>query len=100
DLTRPEYAAWLSQMLLIHRALESALAELRPADHRLEPVVLEHFKEPNLVADLAALGAGEAEPLPATRRILERIAAARRAQPPPLLGLHYGPSGRQHGNPL
>jgi len=98
DLTRPEYAAWLSQMLLIHRALESALAELRPADHRFEPVVLEHFKEPNLVADLAALGAGEAEPLPATRRILERIAAARRDEPLRLLGFHYVLEGSMNGN--
>lgn len=98
ELTRPEYAAWLGQMLLIHRALESALAELRPSDRRFDPVVVEHFKEPNLVADLAALGAGEAEPLPATRRILERIAAARRDEPLRLLGFHYVLEGSMNGN--
>jgi heme oxygenase len=98
ELTRPEYAAWLGQMLLIHRALESALAELRPADPRFEPVVVEHFKESNLVADLAALGAGEAEPLPAARRILERVAAARRDEPLRLLGFYYVLEGSMNGN--
>jgi heme oxygenase len=98
ELTRPEYSAWLGQMLLIHRALEAALAELRPADRRFAPVVVEHFKEPNLVDDLAALGAAEAEPLPATRRILERVAAARRDEPLRLLGFHYVLEGSMNGN--
>jgi heme oxygenase len=98
ELSRPEYAAWLGQMLLVHRALETALRAARQSDRRFEPVVVEHFKEGHLRADLSALGAAEAEPLEATRRILARIAQSGAEQPLRLLGYHYVLEGSMNGN--
>jgi len=61
EVSRAGYAAWLGQMLLVHRVLESRLRELAERDGRVASVVTsEQHQEPYLVADLAALGADAA----------------------------------------
>ncbi|MFN7941814.1 MAG: biliverdin-producing heme oxygenase [Thermoanaerobaculia bacterium] len=97
-LRREEYAAWLGQMWLVHRDLEAALRRVAPGDARFAAVLPDHDKEPRLAADLAALGGPLPEPLPATARILARIAAVERAEPLRLLGFQYVLEGSANGN--
>lgn len=97
-LGRDEYAAWLGQMWLVHRELEAALGRLRVADPRFAAVRAEHFKSARLAADLTALGAAEPAPLPATARLLARIADLGRREPLALLGYHYVLEGSCNGN--
>ena len=66
ELTRDDYARWLGQMLLVHRALEAPLRALMgsPAFAALRE---EQLQEPYLLEDLDALGQDPAAvtPLPA-----------------------------------
>lgn len=97
-LTRSEYASWLGQMWLVHRALENALEAVRGGDPRFAAVRAEHYKAGRLADDLAALGTAAREPLPATARLLARIEAATREAPLRLLGFHYVLEGSTNGN--
>lgn len=97
-LTRPEYASWLGQMWLVHRALESELERVRSSDPRFAPVRADHCKAERLAADLAAVGGAEPKPLPSTARLIARIAAAAREEPLRLLGYHYVLEGSTNGN--
>lgn len=97
-LTRPEYLAWLGQMWLVHRALESALAERLGADPRFVAVHPEQFKAERLAADRAELGGADPEPLPAAAGLVARIATAASAEPLRLLGYHYVLEGSTNGN--
>jgi heme oxygenase len=97
-LERREYAAWLGQMWLVHRALEAELERVGAADPRFVAVRAEHFKADRLAADLAALGAREPAPLSATARLVARIVAAGRDEPLRLLGYQYVLEGSTNGN--
>lgn len=97
-LERREYTAWLGQMWHVHRALEAELERVGAADPRFAAVRREHFKAERLAADLAALGAPEPAPLPATARLLARFDAAGRDQPLRLLGYQYVLEGSTNGN--
>lgn len=100
EISRDEYAAWLGQMLLVHRALEGPLAELAAADPRFAAVTPEQLQVPYLTADLTVLGVELAavRPLPATARLRARIEADAAIEPLRLLGYHYVLEGSNNGN--
>ncbi|HRJ49995.1 MAG TPA: biliverdin-producing heme oxygenase, partial [Phycisphaerales bacterium] len=75
--SRSQYAEHLSQMFLVHRALDAALRAASEASPAVRTVVRdEHFQEPYLREDLAFLGVNpeSIEPVPATTAMTARIA--------------------------
>ena len=71
----PEYAAWLAQMQLVHRALERLEdAGVRAAGATAWPIARDRYRTEAIAADLAAVGADTAEraPLPATAAFVAR----------------------------
>ncbi|MDH3525580.1 MAG: biliverdin-producing heme oxygenase [Acidobacteriota bacterium] len=100
SLGRGDYVAWLEQMLLVHRALEGALAERMDADPRFAAVTRRQLQVPYLLEDLAALGADPAtiEAVPAVAAFASAAAAAARDEPLRLLGFHYVLEGSNNGN--
>jgi heme oxygenase len=100
EITRGEYADWLGQMLLIHRALEKHLFGRLLGDPLFAAVREEQFQEPNLIADLAALGCDTQglTPLPATAAMIADIDRAAVEGPLALLGYHYVLEGSKNGN--
>ncbi len=99
-ISKDAYANWLSQMLLIHTALESKLRSLTSSDPRIAAIVTdEQYQEPYLLADLAALKHNKpATPLASTTALIEQINAAADANPIKLLGFHYVLEGSNNGN--
>jgi heme oxygenase len=99
-ITRDEYADWLGQMLLVHGALERHLLGRLLGDPQFAAVREEQFQEPNLIADLAALGcdAQAMVPLPATIALIADIERAAADAPLALLGYHYVLEGSKNGN--
>lgn len=99
-ITRDEYADWLGQMYLIHRALERHLLGRLLGDPLFAAVREEQFQEPNLLADLAALGCDThaLRPLPATVTLIADVERAAAAAPLELLGYHYVLEGSKNGN--
>ena len=99
ELTRDDYARWLGQMLLVHRALEAPLRALMgsPAFAALRE---EQLQEPYLLEDLDALGQDPAAmtPLPATAALVASIERAAAETPLALLGYHYVLEGSNNGN--
>ncbi len=100
SITRHEYTDWLGQMLLIHRALEKHLLGRLTVDPLFAAVREEQFQEPNLKADLAALGSDTqaVTPLPATAALIADIDRAAAEEPLALLGYHYVLEGSKNGN--
>ncbi len=98
DLSRGAYAAYLGQMLHVHRAMEGALDALASSDPIRAVVTREQYREANLLADLEALGASESEALAGTRALVERIESLREdGDAPALLGMHYVLEGSTNG---
>lgn len=99
-ISREEYAAWLGQMLLVHRALEEPLARLAETDERFAAVRPEQMQVPYLEADLASLGADAdaVTPLPATAALVAEIERDATEEPLRLLGHHYVLEGSNNGN--
>lgn len=101
ELPRAAYVAWLGQMLLIHRALEARLRQLR-AKHAGAAQLLKdcQFQEPYLREDLAHFGADADAimPLPATTRLINTIERTWAADPLTVLGYHYVLEGSNNGN--
>lgn len=100
-VSREQYARWLGQMLLIHRALEAGLRDLCARHSGAARVVREEqFQEPYLREDLAVLGVGVEAVLPtrATHEVVMRIAREHAAEPIALLGRHYVLEGSNNGN--
>lgn len=99
-LTREQYAAWLGQMLVVHRALESAIDGVRPACAALGVVTDAQRHSRNLEADLRSLGAEPpaVEPLAGAAWLCGRIERAAREEPIALLGMHYVLEGSMNGN--
>lgn len=99
-LPRPLYARQLGQLLLVHRALESAIRAAAARDDRLFEVACEeHFQAPRISADLAHLGvdSNAERPTPATSAFITRIDALREQTPIALLGLLYVLEGSNNG---
>jgi len=101
DIGRDLYIALLEQMLIAMRALDDAIADLRPTVPALAAVVTDdQLQAPAIEADLDHFGADPSAitPLPATRRLVETIRADAADRPIRLLGLHYVREGANNGN--
>ncbi len=100
ELSREDYARFLGQMLLVHRALEEPLRRLWQEDARFRAVREEQFQPPYLLADLAALGADPAsvQPLGATAALIARIEDVAAERPLEILAFHYVLEGSNNGN--
>lgn len=101
DLTREQFASYLAQLLLVHRALEAELRRHAPTTPAIARVIKPYqFQEPYLLEDLAFYGVdpSRAEPLPATSAIVEEVRRASGADPLSLLGYHYVLEGSNNGN--
>lgn len=95
-LDREGYAAYLEQILHVHRTLEDRLASLR-ADARVAGVATDcRFRAGVIADDLAVLGGSgmEASATPGTARLIETIDAA---GVPGLLGMLYVLEGSTNG---
>ncbi len=100
ELSREMYATWLGQLLCVHRALESALRDLRTRKPAVARFVDDgRFQEPRIESDLRTLGVdiGGVSPLPAAKRLMAIIEMARAEQPIALLGMHYVLEGSTNG---
>lgn len=100
ELSREDYGVWLSQMLLVHRALEVPLREAWKETRAFAAVKEEQFQTPYLLADLAFLGidAVAARPLPSTAALIADIERDAAEEPLALLGYHYVLEGSNNGN--
>jgi len=99
-VTHEQYAAFLGQMLLVHRALDSALRNAAATNADVARVVRpEQYQEPYLLDDLRVLGTHPAtvRPLPATRAIIGEIETPG-LDPTTVLGYHYVLEGAKNGN--
>jgi heme oxygenase len=100
-LPRPTYAAYLSQLFLVHQALELRLRELRDQTAAFGPVFQDdQCREPNLRTDLSFYGADvdAIEPAPASSSIIARIEQAANTHPVALLGMLYVLEGSNNGS--
>lgn len=101
ELPRAAYIAWLGQMLLIHRALEARLRQLRASHAGVAHLVKDfQFQEPYLREDLAHFGASSDAiiPLGATTRLIDKINRTWASDPLAILGHHYVLEGSNNGN--
>lgn len=99
-LSREMYASLLGQLLCVHRALESALRELRTSKPSVGRIIQDgRFQQERLEQDLRTLGVdiGTVSPLPAAKRLMTTIEMARAEQPMALLGMHYVLEGSTNG---
>ncbi|MGP1345311.1 MAG: biliverdin-producing heme oxygenase [Phycisphaerales bacterium] len=103
QVTREDYASYLEQMLLVHRALESHLRDARERCVSVASVVRDwQMQEPYLAEDLAFLGR-DLRSVTASPATAEFIAAID-AMPPrtdadlQLLGMHYVLEGSNNGS--
>lgn len=98
-VTREQYAAWMSQMMHVHAALEAAVDLAAKDEPRVRVVAESARHSDHLRADLAAMGgamgAVAAGMLPATR---ELSAAIQGAGVWGLVGMQYVLEGSMNGN--
>ncbi|MFN7021109.1 MAG: biliverdin-producing heme oxygenase [Phycisphaerales bacterium] len=99
-LSRGEYAAWLGQMLLVHRALEAAVERARAGHEALRAVTPERVHSARIEQDLRTLGVNPAEvrPIRATAALVDRIAWLGKESAAAVLGLQYVLEGSMNGN--
>lgn len=101
QLSRDEYTAWLSQLLLVHKALEAAAAT---AASREDGAVLSvvsplHHHSTRIVKDLSFYKApGETFACASTARIVSEIEAAAASSAFEVLGMYYVLEGSMNGN--
>jgi heme oxygenase len=90
------YKAYLSQLFLVHNALERGLAASSETNEIATPW---QFQTDYLERDLKTLGVytGDIQPLTPTSEILFRIEQNARSNPLALLGYHYVLFGSKHG---
>jgi heme oxygenase len=91
-LPRGTYAAWLSQLFFVHRALEWHLGRLGSVVPPIGAVVRDHyFHTPALASDLACFGVGlqRLTPLASTSVLIEAIDGLAMRAPLALLGIGY-----------
>ena len=100
ELSRDDYSAWLGQMYLVHRSLESALRRAASGNDAIQNVVSEYqYQVPYLLEDLEFFGIDPEGivPLPATERFVSLIEQGG-DDPLLLLGLHYVLEGSNNGS--
>lgn len=99
-VTRERFGAFLGQMLLVHEALERALARAAEADARIGVVPPEQRHSGRIREDLPAYGVDtdRLRPLPATAALVQTIESLAEATPMAVLGLHYVLEGSMNGN--
>lgn len=100
-LPTDRYAAFLSQMYLVHKALEEAIDRCDAADPVFGAVFRDyHRRVGNLSSDLEFLGADPAsiEPTGATTALLNTIDRTRNERPAALLGMLYVLEGSTNGS--
>ena len=93
---RQGYAAYLAQVLIVHRALEDRLASMR-TDARVRTIATNgRFRADVIEGDLRALRSDgvAAAPTPGATRLVERIG---KADAPELLGMLYVLEGSTNG---
>lgn len=101
EIDRGAYADYLGQLLLVHRALEQALATAAARHPEIAAVFRdEHRREGNIRSDLAVFGrdAGAIVPLPATTVLVTTIQRTATTAPVGLLGLLYVLEGSTNGS--
>ncbi|MFM9957088.1 MAG: biliverdin-producing heme oxygenase [Phycisphaerales bacterium] len=101
EVTREQYAVYLGQLLLVHRALEGELRRHAVALPAIARVVKpEQYQEPYLLEDLAFYGLDVARivPLASTMALVDEIMSASGRDPLSLLGYHYVMEGSNNGN--
>jgi heme oxygenase len=100
-LPAPSFVEYLGQLLLVHRALESAL-DAAAADEPAIAAVFrgEHHHAPRLEDDLIAHGGDEDELIAATATavVIQTIERVQTERPRALLGLLYVLEGSMNGN--
>jgi len=100
-LGREVYADVLEQMLIVHRALESALEAHRDSVPAIGRVVdPEQYRHAHIEADLRFYGrdTDRIGTVGATSDLVEHIERVARDEPLALLGLHYVLEGSNNGN--
>lgn len=101
NLPRDRYVEMLAQLYLVHRSLEGHLRKYAGATPAFKTVLKEYqFQEPYLEADLVFFRRDPAaiEPLPATKRFIDRIDEIASQEPAGLLGMHYVFEGSNNGS--
>lgn len=98
-LPRGTYAAYLAELLHVHRRLEGRIREAAASHRSLNAVYQPHCeRESDLRADLAFYGRQEEPPASATRALLDEIDGWAAANPIALLGPLYVLEGSMNGN--
>lgn len=103
SVTRNQFSAYLAQLWLIHRALETHLRACRSEQPLIARVNREHqFRASDLEEDLVTLGMKPAtiKPLPAVALLLRSMARAAQDNPIALLGMLYVLEGSTNGSRL
>lgn len=100
SLPKGRYLSYLSQMYLVHEALESQLRKAAETSEAIRSVVDERqYQVPYLVEDLEffEVDPESIEPLPGTQRLIDDIERMA-SEPASLLGLHYVLEGSNNGS--
>ncbi len=100
ELSRELYAAYLSQLLLIHELLEKRLGESAKSLPAISTVFTDDQKQvPFLERDLEFFGVNiqGVRPRQSTKVLLDQIENAATEHPYALLGFHYVLLGSKHG---
>lgn len=101
EVSRDQYAAYLGQLLLVHRELESQLKAHATNVPAIAKVVKPaQYQEPYLLEDLRFYGTdiNTITALPATAALIADIRASAARDPLSLLGYHYVMEGSNNGN--
>ncbi len=101
EVSREQYAAYLGQLLLVHRELESLLRAHAGEVPAIAKVVKPaQYQEPYLLEDLRFYGVDAATitALPATAALVQEIRDSAARDPLSLLGFHYVMEGSNNGN--
>jgi heme oxygenase len=99
-LPKEVYVRNLEQRMAVHRALEAALRDVRPAHPVIAAVVGDYqFKEPFLEKDLLFFGRDPKNPdtVPATREMIAWVQDTAKKDPMALLGIQYVFEGSTNG---
>jgi heme oxygenase len=100
-VTREGYVAWLGQMLMIHKALESRLRNLVAANPAVATIVEDYqYQEGYLREDLTHFGVDPdtVTPLPSAQRMIDCFAHLENASPIGVFGVHYVLEGSNNGS--
>lgn len=93
------YKTYLSQLYLVHKALENGIKSTLSASAFSDALTQDHYQEEILHRDLKAMGVDceIIKPLNGTNQLIEKIDEYAKTCPPALLGYHYVLLGSKHG---